>query len=154
MPSIASGRWHILNKYLLNECVSDWKITLSLDPQCQLKYIFLFTMQSIFSKTKHPTKTKNKKAKLFSNCRTIRHSKTQLNKGLRLLLDNILQITYILLRIALCWHCCDYHIIYKEGKYLIIMICPLAQKHAKQALLHMTTTSARSIKDVSVMLWT
>lgn len=37
-------------------------------------------------------------------------------------------------------------------KYLIIMICPFAQKQAKQALLHMPTTSACNMKEVSVML--
>lgn len=42
----------------------------------------------------------------------------------------------------------------KHAKYLIIMICPFAQKQAKQALLHMTTTSACSMKEASVMLWT
>lgn len=38
--------------------------------------------------------------------------------------------------------------------YLSVMTCPLAQKQARHTLLDTDTTSARSTKDDSVMLWT
>lgn len=92
----------MLSKYLLNECVSDWKITLSLDSLMSMKNIFHSQCKAFLAKQKTQPKQKIKKTKLFSNYRTIRHPKTQGKKGLRLLLDNILQITHILLRTASC----------------------------------------------------